>query len=211
MEIVRDTYIRIACTRTRNSICVRARERERKQGEPERHVGWHGEYGDRKAYPWGVDKIIIGPIIVPSTSRGGFFRSTMQLHFCAFNIIRALSHIQPSPSLNARPLVCPRPSSPHTRAHTPLIGRVLDGSPRGRGGRGRMAERDFEAVGVAAHHRPAKPKKGIAGYNPTCIWCSQLCLPRSLRHTASQIGWPRILSLSLIPPSPLPISLTKCA
>lgn len=140
MEIVRDTYIRIACTRTRNSICVRARERERKQGEPERHVGWHGEYGDRKAYPWGVDKIIIGPIIVPSTSRGGFFRSTMQLHFCAFNIIRALSHIQPSPSLNARPLVCPRPSSPHTRAHTPLIGRVLDGSPRGRGGRGWQRE-----------------------------------------------------------------------
>ena len=35
----------------------------------------------------GVDKIIICPIIVPSTSRRGFFYLTMQLHFCAFNIM----------------------------------------------------------------------------------------------------------------------------
>lgn len=44
------------------------------------------------------------------------------------------------------------------------------------------------------------PKKGIAGYNPTCIRCSQLCLPRSLRHTMSSMDGVVQRGFSLTPP-----------
>lgn len=80
-----------------------------------RKIGWESKvrYGDTTRYgedygtqqqgdagraaPRGVDEIIICPIIVPSTSRGGFFHLTMQLHICAFNIRASRSHAYDSP------------------------------------------------------------------------------------------------------------------
>lgn len=56
-------------------------------GESYEIPGGEGEDGTTwECGPRGVDEIIICPIIVPSTSRGGFFYLTMQLHICAFNI-----------------------------------------------------------------------------------------------------------------------------
>lgn len=65
--------------------------------------GYHGtqqqglQGGGEGAAPRGVDEIIICPIIVPSTSRGGFFHLTMQLHICAFNIRASRSHAYDAP------------------------------------------------------------------------------------------------------------------
>lgn len=76
---------------------------------------------------------------MPSTSRGGFFRSTMQLHFCAFNIIRALSHIQAPLPPQTRVLLSVHGRAVHT--HTPryacsTIGMDLREGEETRGGEG---------------------------------------------------------------------------
>lgn len=61
-------------------------------------------------YPQGVDKIIIGPIIVSSTSQGGFFHLTMQLHFCAFNIPCAVPYCLVALATRPVSFLCPSPS-----------------------------------------------------------------------------------------------------
>ena len=152
-------------------------------------------YRERMTHPWGVDKIIIGPIIVPSTSRGGFFPFVQ----CSYTFVHLTSvHC---PTYNPPPTVCPVVSSWSGPSNPPLDTCIRSRARERERERERLAEVRRSELGwliILLNRKKGSPAIILPAYDVLSIVCHGHCDIRARR--AVHRGWGQ----------DCPIRLTKC-